>query len=326
MSAPWTGPPQRATFFGMDHTSLGPPLPPQPGNTAPLACDPENLPEELTLDVGLRMLVRRWPGGAPNFVLLHGLASNARTWDLVARHLCAAGHAVAAPDLRGHGRSEKPPSGYDAATVAADVARLLDGLGWERPLVVGQSWGGNVVLELGARHPGRVRGLGLVDGGWIDLRSRPGGSWEEVARELRPPNLLGTAWDTLRERLRAAHPRWSGEAVDAAMGCFERLPDGTVRPWLTLDRHLAILRGLWEQRPAELYARVREPVVLCVAEDGSREAGVRERQVEAAVHGLGRAAVHRFPGAHHDLHLDQPSLLAKTLLDELRAGIWADGG
>lgn len=283
-------------------------------------------PVEGAVDAGLELHVRRWPGRQPGFVLLHGLASNARTWDLVARRLWAAGHAVAAPDLRGHGRSEKPDAGYDTAAVAEDTARLLDALGWERPLLLGQSWGGNVVLELGARYPGRVRGLGFVDGGWIDLRSRPGGTWEEVARELRPPNLLGTAWDTLRERLRAMHPRWSREAVDAVMGCFERLPDGTVRPWLTLERHLAILRGLWEQRPAELYARVREPVVLCVAEDGARDAEVRERQVEAAVRGLARAAVHRFPGAHHDLHLDRSGLLAETLLDELRAGIWADGG
>ncbi len=294
---------------------------------SPDAPSPEAGPVETAVDAGLELRVRRWSGRQPGFVLLHGLASNARTWDLVARHLASAGHAVAAPDLRGHGRSEKPVSGYDPATVAADVARLLDALGreWDRPLLLGQSWGGNVVLEFGARHPGRARGLGFVDGGWIDLRSRPRATWEQVARELRPPTLLGTPWEALRERLRAAHPAWSDEAVDAAMGCFERLPEGTVRPWLTLERHLAILRGLWEQRPTELYPRLREPVVLCVAEDGAREAEAREREVEAAVRGLGRAAVHRFPGAHHDLHLDRPRLLAEALLAELRTGVWAAG-
>ncbi len=45
---------------------------------------------------------------APPFVLVHGLASNARLWDGVATALVAAGHPVFAVDLRGHGRSSKP--------------------------------------------------------------------------------------------------------------------------------------------------------------------------------------------------------------------------
>ncbi|MEW6487135.1 MAG: alpha/beta hydrolase [Thermodesulfobacteriota bacterium] len=271
----------------------------------------------------MRLCLRLWPGEEPGFVLLHGLASNARTWDLVARELSAAGHAVAAPDLRGHGCSEKPPAGYGPGDVAADLAGLVGALGWERPVVVGQSWGGNVVLELGARHPGLTRGLGLVDGGWIALRERPGATWEETARELRPPELRGTPWERLRERIRAGNPEWTEEAVDAVMACFERLPDGTVRPWLTLERHLAILRGLWEQTPSALYPQVGEPVVLCAAEDGSRHREVRRREVAAARRALPRSALHWFPDTHHDIHLHRPQALAAVFLRELRQGGWS---
>jgi pimeloyl-ACP methyl ester carboxylesterase len=284
------------------------------------------LPQVETFDVGVRLCVRRWSGEEPGFVLLHGLASNARTWDLVARALNAVGHAVAAPDLRGHGGSEKPGSGYATGEVAADVAGLMVELGWERPLVVGQSWGGNVVLELGARYPGLTRGLGLVDGGWIALRARPGATWESTARELRPPDLLGTPWERLRRRIRADNPEWTEEAVDAVMACFERLPDDTVRPWLTLERHLAILRGLWEQEPAALYPRVRDPVVLCAAEDGSRHREARLREVAAARSALPRSSLHWFPDTHHDIHLHRPQALAEVFLRELREGVWSGRG
>src|SRR4051794_41796960 len=90
-------------------------------------------------------------------------------WDGVAAHLVERGHRAATVDLRGHGRSSTPDGRYDVATVAGDVASVIEALGWERPVVAGQSWGGNVVLEGGARHGGPARGLVPVDGG----RPRP---------------------------------------------------------------------------------------------------------------------------------------------------------
>src|SRR5215510_6504983 len=87
------------------------------------------------------------------FVLVHGLASNLRLWDGVAEHLHAAGHTVIALDQRGHGRSDAPDAGYEIDTAVADLLALIETLGLERPLLVGQSWGGSVVLELAWRHP-----------------------------------------------------------------------------------------------------------------------------------------------------------------------------
>ncbi|MDW7711535.1 MAG: hypothetical protein SCH98_13785 [Deferrisomatales bacterium] len=120
-----------------------------------------------------------------------------------------------------------------------------------------------------------------------------------------------------------ANPEWSEAALEAAMGSFERLPDGTVRPWLTLDRHLEILRDLWEQRPAALYPHVREPVVLFAAEDGGGHRDVRRKEVEAARETLPRSSVHRFPDTHHDIHLHRPGMLAEVFLRELRKGLWS---
>ena len=138
--------------------------------------------------VELHVEVRVGDRAAAPFVLVHGLASNARLWDGVAEHLHGAGHTVVAIDQRGHGRSDAPDLGYDLDTAVADLLALINALELDRPVLAGQSWGGNVVLELGWRRPEVVRGIACVDGGVIEL-SQAYPSWEECLAALTPPAL-----------------------------------------------------------------------------------------------------------------------------------------
>src|SRR5712692_4230551 len=138
--------------------------------------------------VALHVEQRIGARGAAPFVLVHGLASNARLWDGVAEHLHAAGHTAIAIDQRGHGRSDAPEAGYDLDTAIADLLALIGALELERPVLVGQSWGGTVVLELAWRRPDAVRGIACVDGGVVDLaQSYP--VWEDCLAKLTPPAL-----------------------------------------------------------------------------------------------------------------------------------------
>src|SRR4051794_10339544 len=110
---------------------------------------------------GIRLSATRWPGHGTPVVLLHGLASQRRFWNLVARRL--AGMPLLAVDQRGHGDSDRPTSGYDARTVATDLATAMDALGWSRAVVVGHSWGGAVASVFAADHPERTLALVAVD-------------------------------------------------------------------------------------------------------------------------------------------------------------------
>src|SRR6266852_3389161 len=132
---------------------------------------------------GLQLHYRHWsppePGSAlPPILLLHGLASAARIWDLVAPLLAARGYIVTALDQRGHGESDKPDTGYDFATILADDAAAVQALDIERPVIVGHSWGAMVALEYAVRHPDAVTALVLVDGAANQLALRPGWSRE----------------------------------------------------------------------------------------------------------------------------------------------------
>lgn len=273
---------------------------------------------------GLHLHVREWTGAGLPFVLLHGLASNCRTWEAVARYLNAAGHPVITVDQRGHGLSDKPETGYEFEEVTADLKALLHKLEFaQRPILAGQSWGGNVVLDFAVRYPDAACGIVLVDGGFIELSARPGATWEKISVELRPPNLLGTPRSVLAARFREWHPGWSDEGIENSLANFETLPDGTVRPWLTLDRHMQILRALWEHHPSQLYARVKVPVLICPADTGDTQRSNRKRQaVKQAEECLSRCRVHWFEATAHDIHVHRPEALAQVMLQTLEDGFF----
>ena len=98
---------------------------------------------------GIDMHYREAGSGNP-IVLLHGLASNLKIWDLVVPLLANDYHVVAV-DQRGHGRSSKPTSGYEFESVVNDLHSFLQALNLVTPILVGHSWGADVVLEYGSK-------------------------------------------------------------------------------------------------------------------------------------------------------------------------------
>jgi pimeloyl-ACP methyl ester carboxylesterase len=251
------------------------------------------------------------------FVLVHGLASNARLWDGVAECLHAAGHTVVAIDQRGHGRSDAPDVGYDLDTAVADLLALIETLELERPVLAGQSWGGNVVLELGWRRPEAVRGIACVDGGVIELsQAYPG--WEDCLAALTPPTLEHLTLADLERRIRKSVPHFTDRAVSAYLHCFRTRPDGTIEARLTKSRHLSILRSLWEHRPSTRWATLKAPTMLLLADSGEASRTSRKRNAEALALAAGGTirSVWFSPG-HHDLHLESPERVSELFLQAI---------
>lgn len=267
----------------------------------------------------LRLHIREWQGDGIPFVLVHGLSSNCRTWEMVARHLASSGHRVITVDQRGHGLSDKPEHGFDFATITEDLLRLVDHLELADPVMAGQSWGGNVMLAFGARYPNRACQFWFVDGGFLDLQSRANGTWEVTSQLLRPPPLAGSPLADIKTRIATAHPDWSEEGLEATLANFETLPDNTARPWLDLERHMQILRSLWEQRPAELYPQLQEPVNIAVADEvhNPEWAAQKKKQVASAERLLRHVRTHWFEDTAHDIHVHRPSKLSALMLSGL---------
>lgn len=285
--------------------------------------EPSGTIDRCEIRPGLSLSVTRWgsPGSGPTMLLVHGLASNARMWDGCATALAEHGAYVVAVDQRGHGRSDTPDEGYDFATVTDDLALLIERERLDRPLVVGQSWGGNVVIELGLRHPSLVHAVAAVDGGVIELADKfP--DWSDCERQMRPPALTGMRATRLEAMIRAAHPSWPESGIQGSLANFEVLADGTIRPWLSLDRHMQILRALWEHRPSQRYGTLAVPLMLVPAANSDASWTLDKRQAIDQVAAIVPAPtrVEWFDPADHDLHAQFPDRLAKLLME------WATQG
>jgi pimeloyl-ACP methyl ester carboxylesterase len=283
---------------------------------------------------GLQLHYREWSSMASSasaspvpLVLLHGLASTAHIWDLVAP-LLADEHRVVALDQRGHGLSDKPDDGYAFASIVADDIAALDALQvGGRCAVVGHSWGANVALELAAAHPDRVAALALVDGGFGMLRQRPGATWETISQELAPPEFAGTPRATYLRWMREEIPDWRPELEEIVLQIVHRGPDDTVGPYLARANHMRILRAMWDQDAEALFPAVRAPVLYVLAvpkganPDEDRFYAAKLRGIATAERLLSRAplrAVEWMRDTIHDIPLQRPEALTNSIARFLR--------
>jgi pimeloyl-ACP methyl ester carboxylesterase len=129
-----------------------------------------------------RRVAYRIGGWGPLLVLIHGSTSNSATWDRVLPKLTKR-YTVLAPDLLGHGRSDKPRGDYSVGAHANTIRDLLDALGYRRATLVGHSLGGGVAMQVAYQYPDRVERLALV---------APGGFGREVSIVLRAASVPGS--------------------------------------------------------------------------------------------------------------------------------------
>ena len=141
------------------------------------------------------------PSDAPVVVLLHGLASDADTWDKAIGPLAERGLRVLAVDLLGHGESDKPASSYLLSDFAASLADFLDALGVRSATLCGHSFGGAIAMYFGTLHPDRVDRLVLVSAGGLGREVHP------VLRAAALPAAPAVLRAALRPRLRRLYGR-----------------------------------------------------------------------------------------------------------------------
>jgi len=137
----------------------------------------------------------RIAGEGPAILLIHGIGDNSTTWEDVQTKL-AQRFTVIAPDLLGHGKSDKPRADYSVAAYANGMRDLLAVLDIDRVTVVGHSLGGGVTMQFAYQYPQLVERIVLVGTGGVTkdvnfalrLASLPMGS--EALSLLRMPGAL----------------------------------------------------------------------------------------------------------------------------------------
>jgi pimeloyl-ACP methyl ester carboxylesterase len=248
-------------------------------------------------------------------LLVHGMRAHARWFTPVGPAL-GAGFRALALDLRGHGQSEQTPP-YGHVAYADDVVALCDALQLERPILVGHSMGGSVVVRAAASLGQRLHALVLVDAG------------------LGPPPRMALH----RPEQRDASPRepMVFETYEQARARFKLRPGDTVAsPELLehLARHAIVqLPGggfSWRfapditQRSSPLRGpldgtAIRCPVISIWGEHSLILKRVDARDVGERFPSAAWTAAEIIEGAHHHVFLDQPDAFNQRLLAHLAA-------
>jgi pimeloyl-ACP methyl ester carboxylesterase len=265
----------------------------------------------------IRLGATRWPGTGTPVVLLHGLASQRRFWNLVVPHLVGSatgdGLPVLAIDQRGHGDSDRPPASYELIEIANDLAIALDAVGWSRAVVVGHSWGGAVAATFAAEHPERTLAVLGIDGG-TSPPVPPGADRAQLRKRLEPPRFA-MAPDELVTMIRSrtvGGGASADEVAAAVLPIFAVGDDGLARARLPFEVHMKILDTLLEYDASATLAKVQCPMwfVACgwpVADEDQRR---RAEAFDALAASRPDARFMRWGGAIHDVPLQWPALVA----------------
>jgi pimeloyl-ACP methyl ester carboxylesterase/DNA-binding SARP family transcriptional activator len=110
----------------------------------------------------ITMHVVEWPGADPPILAIHGSGGYAERFTSLGEELAPHVRVIAA-DLRGHGFSDKPPSGYGIDDHVRDLIELITVLGLQKPILLGHSFGGSIATFVAEAASDRIGGLILYD-------------------------------------------------------------------------------------------------------------------------------------------------------------------
>lgn len=257
-----------------------------------------------------------WGEAPPEFVLVHGGAQNAHTWDTVA---LALGRPLVAVDLPGHGHSDGAlvePGEYRAEALARDVAVVIDALAPDAKVVVGMSLGGLTSIALTAARPDVVRRLALVD-------ITPGVNHEKakaIIDFVRGPATFPSFDELLARTIEHNPTRTESSLRRGILHNAVQLDDGS---WMwRYRRHDTVLAegGMADDTDIDSSERlwdalesVEVPVLLV---RGMRPQSVVDDADEAELlRRIPSARVEHFPEAGHSVQGDMPVELAATLAE-----------
>lgn len=258
----------------------------------------------------------RMCGSGPALVLLHGIGDSSEAWAPLMPAL-AERHTVIAPDLLGHGASDKPRADYSVAAYANGVRDLLDVLGIERATIVGHSLGGGVAAQTTYQYPHRVERLVLVATGGVSrevtpflrLLSAPYAELTLPLTQVPGARLVAMAAAEVVRRT----PLGLGRDADNLLRVFDGLPAGPARRSFTRTlRSVVDWRGQVVTMIDRSYLAEGMPTLLVW---GDRDGVIPVAHGQIAHEAMPGSWLEVFRGAGHFPHHAEPERFIELLTD-----------
>lgn len=262
---------------------------------------------EVTVN-GLQFYYERTGGDKPTVVLVHGMTDHGAYWSRVARAL-EDSYDLVMYDMRGHGRSATPTSGYTPTEYANDLLGVVSALGLERPAVVGHSLGATTTFTAAAQHSAALRCIVLEDPPWSsqlntdENRAMYGENWKIGNTALQQLDHAGRV-----AQCQAEHPSWVLEDCEL-WAESKRL----VRPQI-FEGFSALIGQPW----ASMAPGITCPALL-ITGDPELGAIVTPATAEAFTQLVPHSQVVQIPGAGHAIHREQLDLFVGAVRSFLKA-------
>jgi pimeloyl-ACP methyl ester carboxylesterase len=258
----------------------------------------------------------RSAGSGPVIVLVHGMAGSSATWRFVMPAL-AERFTVVAPDLVGHGASEKPRGDYSLGAFASGVRDLLLALGHDRATLVGQSFGGGVAMQFAYQFPERCERLVLVSSGGLGaevnmllrLLALPGA---ELVLPLACTNWLHDGVVSVAGWL-AKIGVHSGPQLTETWNSYGSLGDAETRTaFLHTLRSVIDVSGQRVSAADRLYLAAEVPTLIIW---GDKDRIIPVEQGRAAHEAIPGSRLEVFEGTGHFPHCEHPDQFCEALID-----------
>lgn len=264
----------------------------------------------------------REEGAGPVVLLIHGMAGSMATWDRVIPVL-ARDFTVVAPDLPGHGRSEKAVGDLSLGGFASTLRDLLVALGHGRVTVVGQSLGGGIAMQLAYQYPERCERLVLVGSGGLGREVNP------LLKALTLPGseaLLSVfCAPAVRDAIEAAGEFGAKAGLDTAAHVkelwrsYSSLADrDTRRAFLRTLRSVIDTGGQAISAANRLHLAAEMPTLIVW---GDADPIIPVGHAQAAHEGIEGSRLEIFPGIGHYPHAEEPNRFADVLADFIETTI-----
>ena len=181
----------------------------------------------------------QWSDRGIPLLLLHGMADHALVWSSLGDYL-SSNYQVIAPDLRGHGESGKPATGYHFQDYIGDLRALINHLGWTQAHILGHSWSAKIAAIWATQQPEVFKSLILVDPFFIDKMP----SWMRITfpilYQVLPFLKITRSFDSYQSieaiaRQLKQYKGWSNLQQEVFKNAIEQKADGSWSSKFTLS-------------------------------------------------------------------------------------------
>jgi pimeloyl-ACP methyl ester carboxylesterase len=248
----------------------------------------------------IELQIREYEQEGEAIIFLHFGGANLMMWQRIIPYF-QDHYRLILVDLRGHGKSDKPETGYHMDEMARDVIGMMQHLKLEQAHIVGSSLGAEVGLAIAANYAEKV--ISLVCEGALSSEYGPYGTWEgseaefeeHVARQLdrirNTPETIFPSVDALADDRRQALEKygWWNEYVEAVVRYDAyKVDEGKYTRGFGKQAREDYMRHYFHYRFEDYYRKVKCPLLMLPGEDvleNEREKAAMEGLKELAEHG-----------------------------------------